>query len=80
MIDWKKLNPIQPSEAEIIANKKAGKIYVADFHYCSCYGLYDETTSSVINGFKLLTDKRVNTFKEHVWIDKAKHMKYLNTL
>jgi hypothetical protein len=30
-IDWSKLNPFNPTEADIINNKKAGMIYVADF-------------------------------------------------
>lgn len=28
---WKKINPFQPSEEEILINKKIGKVYVADF-------------------------------------------------
>lgn len=30
-IDWNKLNPFQATEADIINNKKAGMVYVADF-------------------------------------------------
>ncbi|MDD2753753.1 MAG: DUF4263 domain-containing protein [Candidatus Nanoarchaeia archaeon] len=30
-IDWKSLNPFKPTEADIINNKKAGMVYVADF-------------------------------------------------
>lgn len=30
-IDWSKLNPFQTTEADIINNKKAGMVYVADF-------------------------------------------------
>lgn len=30
-IDWSKLNPFKPTEADIINNKKAGMVYVADF-------------------------------------------------
>jgi len=30
-IDWNKLNPFQATEADIINNKKAGRVYVADF-------------------------------------------------
>jgi hypothetical protein len=30
-VDWSKLNPFQATEAEIINNKKAGVVYVADF-------------------------------------------------
>jgi hypothetical protein len=30
-IDWSKLNPFQATEADIINNKKAGMVYVADF-------------------------------------------------
>uniref|UniRef100_A0A7V3N694 DUF4263 domain-containing protein n=1 Tax=candidate division CPR3 bacterium TaxID=2268181 RepID=A0A7V3N694_UNCC3 len=30
-IDWSKLNPFRASEADIINNKKAGMVYVADF-------------------------------------------------
>ena len=29
--DWSQLNPFRPTEAEIINNKKAGRVYVADF-------------------------------------------------
>jgi len=31
MIIWDKLNILKPSEEEILVNKKAGRIYVADF-------------------------------------------------
>lgn len=31
VIDWKNLNPFKPTEADIINNKKAGMVYVADF-------------------------------------------------
>ena len=30
-IDWSKLNPFKPTEADIVNNKKAGMVYVADF-------------------------------------------------
>ena len=30
-IDWSTLNPFQATEADIINNKKAGMVYVADF-------------------------------------------------
>lgn len=30
-IDWSKLNPFKPTEADIINNKKAGMVYVSDF-------------------------------------------------
>ena len=63
-----------------IIARKGAIMYVADFHYCSCYGLYDETVDSVIRGFTLLTDEKIAKFKESVWLDKEDHLKYLNSL
>ena len=67
------------SVSYILVNKGTQKLFTRT-SYCSCNGLYDETSHSVIKYLEPLTLENINKYKEAMYIQKDKQLRFLNQL
>ena len=78
-IDSKGFYESYSEEAYLIFRKNRVKM-IGRFVYCSCYGLYSETKSSVITALKTMTHGRLDMMIESAYLDKEAQIKWLEEL